>query len=191
MSLRDFSVLTLLVPFLFILIWMPFMRIPLLVILLCGALWYYFIEGRRMDEGRIRDAYALYWGAFYDDNRDAICNMFDKRFTATVTTMTPAGQVEETANKEVACDGTKKFFDMKKDMEEKIGQELFINTEYTIDNIELAPDRKSAKVAVSSEIRVGTEQRLFMKINGVQTDTVIRDAGKIKFLSSDAEISFY
>jgi hypothetical protein len=167
------------------------MRLPLLIILLCGALWYYFIEGRRMNETHVREAYALYWDAFHDDKRGTICNMFDKRFTATVRTMTPAGPVEETATKENACEGTKKFFDLKAEMEEKTGQELFINTEYTIDSIELASDRKSAVVEVSSEIRMGTERMLLMKINGTQTDTVIRDAGKIKFLSSDADISFY
>jgi hypothetical protein len=105
--------------------------------------------------------------------------------------MTSAGAVEETVTKEDACESTKKFFDMKAEMEEKTGQELFINTEYMIDSIELASDRKSAVVEVSSEIRVGTERLLLVKINGTQTDTVIRDAGKIKFLSSDADVSFY
>jgi hypothetical protein len=80
---------------------------------------------------------------------------------------------------------------MKQAMEEKLGQELFINMEHTIDSVVLSADRKSATVQMSSEIRIGTERRLYMKITESQTDTVIRRMGKVKFLASEGEVSFY
>jgi hypothetical protein len=167
------------------------MRRLLIFFLALAALWYYFVGGRRMDEAQIRTAYDRYWAAFYNDDRKAICDMFDNDFSAKITTETPKGAVTETADRKRACEDTKQFFDMKDAMEAKLGQELYVNMEHTIDSIQLSADRKSATVEMSFEIRIGTEHRLFMKIAGSQTDTAIRRMGKVKFLNSESEVSFY
>ena len=167
------------------------MRILVLLVILGSVLWYFFVGSRRMDEDQVRAAYAQYFDAFHEDDGKGLCDLFDKDFAATIKTKTPAGPIEEKATKSTSCENSTKFFAMKKTMEKKVGEELFFNIQYTIDEIELAPDKKSAKVLMHSEILLGTEQRRYMKITETQTDTLVRQVGKMKFTSTDALISFY
>ena len=80
---------------------------------------------------------------------------------------------------------------MKSAAEQKAGLELSINVEYTIGAIEIAKDKKSATVQVDSEIRMGTETPLYLKINESQTDTLVRKLGTVKFVATEGVVSLY
>ena len=166
------------------------MRRMLIVGAVVFGLWYAFVGGRSIKETHVYDLYNEYWNAFAAGDSKTVCSLFDSEFSAVVRTRTPAGQVEEAAGKSQACEGTDKFFAMKKAMEEKAGEELFINTEYTVDEIAISPDEKTATVRVSSEVRIGTEKRLFLKIRESQTDKIVRSLGKARFIATDGDISF-
>ncbi|HJV53693.1 MAG TPA: hypothetical protein VJ652_19660 [Noviherbaspirillum sp.] len=167
------------------------MRIFLLIVLAAVALWYAVVGGRRIDESHVYALYDKYWGAFIEGDGKAVCELFDKRFAATVTTKTPAGDVEESAGKEQACEGTDKFYAMKRELERRTGVELFVNSEYAIDRIELSADRKTATVQLHTEIRIGTEQRLYLKMTETQTDTLVRKFGTTRFLATQGAISMF
>lgn len=106
-----------------------------------------------------------------------------------MTTRTPAGDVEESAGKTQACEGTDKFHAMKGELERKAGVELFVNTEYTIDRIDISADRRTATVQLHTEVRIGTEQRLYLKMQETQTDTLVRRFGTTRFLSTQGVVS--
>ena len=89
------------------------MRIIIIVAIIAGALWFYFIGGRTLDEQQVKNAYA---------------------------------------------------------------------------SISIAADKKSATAHITSEIRIGTEKRLFLKINEVQTDTLKREWGKTQFVATEGTI---
>lgn len=165
------------------------MRIIFIVALLFGALWFYFIGGRTLDEQQVKAAYESYWSAFDAGDQKTVCELFAKDFSATIKTRTPAGAVTETADKQDACSGVTKFYTMKDAMAKKAGEELYTNVEYTLDDIRIAPDKKSATARVTSEIRIGTEKRLFLKINEVQSDTLKRDLGKTQFVATEGTLS--
>jgi hypothetical protein len=167
------------------------MRIFLFAALLAGALWYGFVGARRIDEVDVYNAYNKYWNAFSDGDSKAVCGMYDGKYFAKTTTRTPAGPVEESADKAQACRGTDSFYAMKKDLEEKAKVEMFVNVRYDIGEIEISADRKTAIVRLTTEIKLGTEQRLYLKISSVQTDTVIRDLGRTRFKSSESLVSLY
>jgi len=164
------------------------MRIFFILAIIAGALWFYFIGGRTLDEQQVKNAYASYWSAFDSGDQKAACDLFAKEFSATIKTRAPTGMVNETATKEAACKGITEFYAMKDSMAQKAGEELYVNIEYTVDGISIAPDKKSATARVTSEIRIGTEKRLFLKINEVQTDTLKRELGKTQFVATEGTI---
>lgn len=165
------------------------MRNIFILALVAGALWFYFIGGRTLDEQQVKAAYASYWSAFDAGDQKAACELFAKDFSATIKTRTPGGAVTESANQQDACSGVTKFYAMKDEMAKKAGVELYTNIEYTLDDIQIAPDKKSATARVTSEIRIGTEKRLFLKINEVQIDTLKRDLGKTQFVATEGTLS--
>jgi ketosteroid isomerase-like protein len=165
------------------------MKKALLLLILGAAAWYYLVEGRKVKESHVRALYDHYWAAVDDNDSDAVCKMFDDKFSSVVRTRTPAGPVEERGTKQTACEGTEKFFELKKKMEERSGQTLYVNTEYTVDSITVNADGKSATARMVSEVRIGTEQRAFLTMRETQTDTIIRRYGRARFLDSDGEIS--
>jgi len=165
------------------------MRIIIIVAIIAGALWFYFIGGRTLDEQQVKNAYASYWSAFDSGDQKTACDLFANEFSATIKTRAPAGVVNETASKEAACKGITEFYAMKDSMAQKAGEELYVNIEYTLDDISIAADKKSATAHITSEIRIGTEKRLFLKINEVQTDTLKREWGKTQFVATEGMIT--
>jgi hypothetical protein len=160
------------------------------LILVAGAGWYFFIHGRQVDEADVRQLYDQYWTAVNDGDAEKVCSFFDDEFKAVVITRAPDGRsMTENGTKTSACDGTNKFYELKKAMEQKSGVQLYINTEYNIDSITVEPGGKSATVHMTSELRIGTENRMFLRLREKQTDTVISRYGKPRFLTSDGEIS--
>lgn len=165
------------------------MRYIVILFVVAAGLWYAF-NGRGVAESDVYDLYNSYWNAFAEGDSKAVCDLFDDDFSAVIRTRAASGPVEETGNKSGACEATDKFYAQKRSLEQRAGTELFINTEYQIDEITIHADGKSATVRVNSEVRIGTEKRLFLRIREVQTDTVARSFGKTRFIARESEVSF-
>ena len=167
------------------------MRKVLLGVLAAGAVWYLAIGGRELKEAHIYEAYNTYWSAFHDNNSEAACALFDPAYSAKIRTRTPAGSVEESADQAAACAGVAKFHALKQQMEASTGQTLYFNSEFNVERIDITPDRKLARAQVRTEIRIGTEQRLFLKITEQRTDVFARSLGKTRITASDGMVSMF
>ena len=164
-------------------------RILVVLVLIAGAAWYYFVGGRKIEESHVREAYSKYFEAFDAEDSKSICDLFDRSFTATTRTMGPAGPVEAQGTRAEACAGMGKFQEMKSTIQQRTGMEMHFNVEYTVTSIEIAKDGKTATAHVDSEIRVGNERGALLTIKESQTDKLIRRLGDTKFISSDGVVT--
>lgn len=155
------------------------------------GLWYAAIGGRQITEGHVAALYRDYVSAFDRGDGKAVCDLFsDKvhgRFVSTSRTM----PVKEVLDKAAACTAVDDFYRAKQQMEEAAGHELHTNFEYTLQSIDIAPDKKSARVQVRMEVRIGTERGALLDMRSTQTDIIQRRFGKAQFVQSDGSVSFY
>jgi hypothetical protein len=165
------------------------MKNIIIVMAIAAALWYGFM-GRKLSEADVYNTYNESWSAFHDEDPKRICALIDDRYQAKVKNITPIGVVEETVTRQAACSLDKGFHAVLKQAKAKTGQELFMNSEYSVKKIDLSPDGKQATVQVVSIIRIGTEQRLHFKLTETSTDTLVKSMGKTKFLSSESSIEY-
>ena len=166
------------------------MKSIVIIVAIAAAVWYGFMGGKKLSEADVYSAYNESWSAFHDEDSKRICALIDDRYQAKVKNITPIGVVEETVTKDASCSLDKGFHAILKQAKAKTGQELFMNSEYSVKKIDLSPDRKQATVQVVSIIRIGTEQRLYFKLTQTSTDTLVKSMGKTKFLASDSSIAY-
>lgn len=166
------------------------MKSIIMVVAIAAALWYGFMGGRKLSEADVYNTYNESWSAFHDEDPKRICALIDDRFRGKVKNVTPIGEVEETVTKEAACSLDKGLHAVMKQVEAKTGQEMFMNSEYKVQKINFSPDKTQATVQVVSKIRIGTEQRLYLKLTETSTDTLVKSMGKTKFLASESSIAY-
>jgi hypothetical protein len=160
----------------------------------CAAafgIWYAMVGGRQIDESHVRHLYAEYMSAFDKGDGKAVCEMFDDKVSGSFRSTAPSIRVNETIDKATACAAVDDFYQKKKKLEALSGEEMHTNLEFTINAIEISPDKKSATVDVLMEMRIGTERKSLMDMRSQQTDKVIRKFGNAKFVQSDGVVSFY
>lgn len=158
---------------------------------LAYGIWYAAIGGRQINEGHVRDLYKEYWSAFDRGDGKAVCELFSDTVSGRFTSTSRSMPVKETLDKAAACSSVDDFYQAKKQLEEKAGEELYTNFEYTIKSIEISPDNKTATVEVLTEMRIGTERGALLDMRSSQIDKVKRSFGQARFSQSDGTVSFY
>lgn len=154
----------------------------LLIAILAAAGWWYFVGGRRISEDHVTRFYQEFEAATLSRNSDALCAMLSDDFETSGTVEIGGRTGTSTQNKTQTCRAYAAMFENFEKLGDKMGGMLQLDSNYTINSIEIQRDRKSAIVDFSSSLDVaGT----IMNIHSRSMDTLIRRNGKTLMLRSE------
>jgi hypothetical protein len=160
------------------------MRKLVLLAILAGASWWYFIGGRTITEAHVERFYQDVDHATGMRDPDALCALLAEDFQ-TVGTVDMGGRRNTvTQDKPQACEAYAEMYKNFALLGDKMGGMLQLDSSYTINSIVIQPDSKSATVDYSYSMDVaGT----IMNIRSRSTDTLIRRNGKVLMLRSEGK----
>jgi hypothetical protein len=160
-------------------------KLIVLVLLAIPAVWWQFVGWRQeLTEDHVREYYAMAERATLQRDPAANCALLDAKFK-TEGFVTMAGKrTPASNNKKQACDGYVELFGAWEKIGEKMGGIVQLDSQYTIHNINLSADRKTATVDFSSTLDVAGS---LMHIKGRSTDTLVRKSGKVLMVRSEGE----
>lgn len=160
------------------------MRKFVLLGILAGAGWWYFIGGRTITEAHVVRFYQDLEAATLSRNPEALCALLDDKFQTVGTVEIGGRRNTSTQDKEQTCEA---YADMYRNfalLGDKMGGILQLDSSYTINSVAIEPDSKKATVDYSSSLDVaGT----IMNIKSRSTDTLIRRNGKVLMLRSEGK----
>jgi hypothetical protein len=155
-----------------------------LLAILAGASWWYFIGSRTITEEHVVRFYQDFEHATLSRNPEALCAMLDNDFQTKATVSMGGQRTTTTQNKAEACEGYVELYNNFAVLGDKMGGILQLDSSYKINSIKIQPDSKSATVDFSSSLDVaGT----IMNIRARSTDTLIRRNGKVLMLRSEGK----
>ena len=156
-----------------------------IVLLALGTVgWYYFIGGRRLDETMVRAFYVSQVQATLARDPEAQCKLLGKSLALRQETLM-AGQTKADAmNHDRACASIRKPHEFFEAAGEKAGGMLTIEYDYELGKIEIAADRKSARVELTSTLKMG---EAFMQFRNASTERVERRLGQLELVESDVK----
>jgi hypothetical protein len=160
------------------------MRKVVLLAILAGVSWWYFIGGRTITEAHVERFYRDLEHATLSRNPEALCALLDEDFQS-VGTVSMAGQRSTVQqDKAQACEAYDEMYENFALLGDKMGGMLQLDSGYKINSIAIQSDSKSATVDFSSSLDVaGT----IMNIRSRSTDTLIRRNGKVLMLRSEGK----
>lgn len=160
------------------------MRKILLLAILAGASWWYFIGGRTITEAQVVRFYRDLEHATLSRNPEALCALLDDEFQSVGTLSMGGRRSTVTQDKAQACEAYTEMYKNFALIGDKMGGMLQLDSGYTINSVVIQPDSKSATVDFSSSLDVaGT----IMNIRSRSTDTLIRRNGKVLMLRSEGK----
>jgi hypothetical protein len=154
----------------------------LLIAILAGAGWWYFVGGRRISEDHVTRFYQELEAATLNRNPEALCALLADDFETSGTVEIGGKTGSSTRNKTQTCRAYAATYENFEKLGDKMGGVLQLDSSYNINSIEIQPDRKSALVDFSSSLDVG---ETIMNIHSHSTDTLIRRNGKTLMLRSE------
>lgn len=160
------------------------MRKFLLIAMLIGAGWWYFIGGRTITEGHVVRFYQDLQAATLGRNPEAICALLADDFQSDETTEVGGRQETSTHDKEQTCAAYDELYETFEKLGNSMGGMVQLDSGYTINDIEIQPDGKSAIVDYSFSLDVAGS---IMNIRSRSTDTLIRRNGRVLMLYSEGE----
>lgn len=150
-----------------------------------AAAWYFLVgAGAQLDEDMVRDFYVLESNATLSRNPQALCALLSSKAVVTQETVVLGQSNTEVLNKKQACQAQQQTFQQFKDIGDKVDGMLTIEYDYTIDSIEIAPNRKTAVVRVSNILKMGEQ---LMQFRTVSTDHLQREWGMVKIAKAEAK----
>jgi hypothetical protein len=160
------------------------MRKFVLLAILAGASWWYFIGGRTITEAHVQRFYQDLEHATLSRNPEALCALLDKDFQS-VGTLSMGGRRETVSqNKEQACLAYDQMYQSFAMIGNQMGGMVQLDSSYKINSVAIQPDSKSATVDFTSSLDVaGT----IMNFRSRSTDTLIRRNGKVLMLRSEGK----
>jgi hypothetical protein len=160
------------------------MRKFLLLAILAGAGWWYFIGGRTISEAHVERFYQDLEHATLSRDPQALCALLDEDFQS-VGTISMGGRRETVEqDKAQACEAYVEMYKNFALLGDKMGGMLQLDSSYTINSVAIQPDSKTAMVDFSSSLDVaGT----IMNLRSRSTDTLIRRNGKVLMLRSEGK----
>lgn len=160
------------------------MKKLMLLAILAGASWWYFIGGRTIAEEHVNRFYRELEAATLSRNPEALCALLADDFQTTGTIDMGGRRATSTQNKAQACEAYVAMYANFEQLGNKMGGLLQLDSNYKINNIAIQPDGKSAIVDYSASLDVaGT----LMNIRSRSTDTLIRRNGKVLMLRSEGK----
>lgn len=156
----------------------------LMIAILAGAGWWYFIGGRTITEAHVERFYQDLEHATLSRNPEALCALLDEDFQG-IGTISMGGRRETVEqNKAQACQAYDEMYKNFALLGNKMGGMVQLDSGYTINSIAIKPDGKSATVDFSSSLDVaGT----IMNLRSRSTDILIRKNGKVLMLHSEGK----
>jgi len=146
--------------------------------------WYYFIGGAKLDEALIRQFYADQAHATLSRDAEALCKQYAKKLSMKQEILTMGQSQIGTYGRKEACEAQRNTFKTFEELGERAGGILTIDYEYQIERIDIAPNKKSALVQVSSQLKMGDT---FMQFKHVSTDELVREFGTVYLLKAQTQ----
>jgi DNA phosphorothioation-dependent restriction protein DptG len=137
----------------------------ILLLLVCGGGWYWYTNNNQITEQDVRNFYQQEQAWLDAGNSKEMCDAVDEHFSARITQKNLGGQVI-TGDKTKYCADMEQLFATLKNLNDKMGGGVVFNQDLNLDKIEISSDKKIATVAIRSELRMGTDSLLLMKITG-------------------------
>jgi hypothetical protein len=162
----------------------------LTVVIIVGT-WYFKVGGSKVSRAHVEVLYADYMAAFDRGDGKAVCEFFSKEVSGSFQSTSKSFPVNEHITKESVCSSVDNFQAAKDQLEKAVGHELYTNFEYTINDVAISPDGKSATAKVVLEFRIGTEQRSILDMRSTQVDVIERSLGKTYFKKTSGTVSFF
>lgn len=155
-------------------------KILLLIVLASVGAWYY-VNSSKINEAHVNTYYQNMEAATLERKPEAICKLFADDFQS-VATVTMAGQRQtDTMDKAKMCQSSRDLYAGWDKLAQQTGRTIQLSSEYTIHSIEIAHDKRSATVDITSVIDVGG----IMKVRSRSTDQLIRKNGNVLMKHSD------
>ena len=158
------------------------MKTVLFALALIGAGWYYFVGGRQLDEQMVRDFYRAEAHATLSRDPEALCRLVSKSAVLRQQTLMSGQTRSETLNREQACEAFRKSHEFFEKVGEKAGGMLTIEYDYELGKVDIAPDRKSARVEFSSTLKMGES---FMQFRTTSAERLVRRLGSVELAEAD------
>ena len=163
------------------------MKKIVLLVVLAGLGWWYFVGGRTLTEEGVRKHYDEQSAAMARFDADALCAMLHDDYAGKEVSFTPAGTVKATVNRQQACDNIGMAFEPMKKLSGIAGGQAGISFVNKISKITLSDDGKTA--TVEGEGRFSIAGSLLIKSK--YTEELVRHNGGILHLRSDAKSWLY
>jgi hypothetical protein len=160
------------------------MKKIILVVLVGVGLWWHFIGGRSLNEAQVTEFYRSMEVAGLERKPEALCDMLsaDFKMVGKISTGAQAGHTMAEQDKAQTCSGYTEMYASFEKLGEKMGGILQLDSEYKIHSIQIAADKNSATVDVSSSLDVAGS---IMNIRSSSQDTLERKNGKVRLLRSE------
>lgn len=159
-----------------------FKTIAVFFVLAVGAGYWYVVSGRELNEEQVRAYYQSYDRAIGQRSPEAMCELLDKDFHSRDMVSTAGKRNAESLNKREACKSYRDLFASWAVIGEKMGGLLQLDSDFTINSINIAADKRSATVDVSFKLDVGGS---LMNITSHSTDTLVSRHGQVMLLRSE------
>lgn len=158
------------------------MKKLILVVLVAGAVWWYFIGGRKLSEDHVNSFYRDLEVATLQRKPENICALLASEFQSTGTVSIGGASRSDAQDKTQTCEAYRGMYETWEKLGEKMGGTLQLDSNYTIHSIAISPDSKTATVDISSSLDVAGS---IMNIRSRSTDTLVRRNGKVLLLHSE------
>ncbi len=160
-----------------------------ILIVVAGALgaWYFLVGSSYISEADVRAQYQSEANWLDEGQHGKICAAFDDKYVGHIAAVSAAGRVLEDTDKAKSCAAIEAFFETLKKFNEKVGGGVVTNSDVTLEKVDISADRRTATVTVRSEVRVGTEKVLMMKMTSDSVDTLIKRRGTVYRLRAEGK----
>jgi hypothetical protein len=158
-----------------------------LLVAAAGAVagWYYLIDGSKIDARMVRDFYRLQQHNTYLRDPERLCQQIGGKARIRISSVVAGKPQVEDLDKKQACERLRKTYQAFTEMGEKAGGMLTIEYDYQITQLEVASNRKSATVEVTTLLKMGEE---FMHISTTSSDRLERSMREVKLVASDSKV---
>lgn len=153
-----------------------------IVLALCVGAWYFFVGGRQLDEAMVRAYYDKEAHAIFSRDPERLCKQLSRKAVVHDQTVVAGESVDSTLNKKEVCEATRTAFKLFETVGEQMGGILTIEYDFHIASIEVATNRKSAKVEGVSVLKMG---ETVMQFRSTFTQELVRELGQMRLLRSD------
>ena len=161
------------------------MKYLLIALLAAAAGWFYLIDGSKLDETMVRDFYEQQARHTFERDPEALCQQLGGKYRMSVESRIGGKVSNATYDRSATCDRLRKSFEFFDDMGEKAGGILTIEYNYDIQQLDIAPNHKSATVGITTTLKMGEQ---FMQFFTESTDRIERSMRQVRLVEQDAKM---